>query len=147
VTCAGARQLVQHGEAAADAAAGSAVVFDAARQIFTEARVQKIIVIPDLETRLGKEIREVSFQVSVQMLKTGPRVAVSRHFALLHFRFDTSVANAKLRRREWWGSARYDAIDAHASFTPRAGMTPRFFRTPAQLIPQFIRRPAATSRR
>ena len=52
-------------------ATGGAVVLDDAGQVLPEAGVEKVVVIPDLETRFGEEIREISLQVIVQTLKSG----------------------------------------------------------------------------
>src|SRR6185312_518005 len=88
----GLRHLVQQREAAADGASGGAVLLDGARQVFTKARVEEVVVVADLEAGFGEEIGEIPFQVRVETLKAGPRVAVSRHFARLHFTCNTSLA-------------------------------------------------------
>src|SRR5205807_2227301 len=92
----GARHAVQHGEPAVDEPPGGAVLLDGAGEVLPEAGVQEVIVVPDLEACLGEEIGEISLQILVKTLKAGPRVAVSRHFALLHFSANTSVAREHL---------------------------------------------------
>ncbi len=57
------RHLVQHGEAAVDLVAGSAVVFDGAGQVLAETAVQKVIVIADVETGFGEEVGEIPFEI------------------------------------------------------------------------------------
>src|SRR5580658_6491459 len=86
----GARHPVQERKAAADGASGGAILLDGAGEIFAEAGVEKVMVVPDLEACFREKIREVSLEVLVQALQAGPRVAVSRHFALLHFGANTS---------------------------------------------------------
>src|SRR5579862_9538563 len=100
----GARHLVQQRKAAADRAPGGAVLLDGAGQILAEARIEKVMVVPDLEAGFREKIGEVSLEVLVQTLQAGPRVAVSRHFALLHFGANTS--SAEERRRAHVGTAR-----------------------------------------
>src|SRR5579871_803855 len=100
----GAGHPVQQREAAADGAPGGAILLDGAGQIFAEAGVEKVMVVPDLEACFREKIGEVSLEVLVQTLQAGPRVAVSRHFALLHFGANTS--SAEERRRAHVGTAR-----------------------------------------
>jgi hypothetical protein len=40
-----------------------------------EAGVEKVVVVPDLETGFGKEVGEILFQILVNALKTGSSVA------------------------------------------------------------------------
>src|SRR5665213_3637005 len=79
-----ARHLVQDGKTAVDLVARRAVALDGARQVLAEAAVQKVIVIPDLEARLGEEVGEVLLEILINVVKTGPRFAGSGRFAFLH---------------------------------------------------------------
>src|SRR2546430_15017202 len=71
-------------EPAVDEPSGGAVLLDGAGEVLPEAGVEEVVVVADLEAGLGEEVGEISLQVLVQTLKAG-KVAVSRHFALLHF--------------------------------------------------------------
>jgi hypothetical protein len=90
-----ARHLVQHREATVDLVAGCRALLDGAGEILAEAGVEEVVVVAHLETRFGEEVRKILPQVVVHSLKTGPRVAVSRRFALLHFGIRTSEARAR----------------------------------------------------
>src|SRR5207248_8053851 len=80
-----ARHLVQDSETAVDLVSGSPVLFDGPGEVLAEAGVEEVIIVPDLEAGFGEEVGEILLQVLIDALKTGPRVVVGRHFALLHF--------------------------------------------------------------
>src|SRR5256885_4076682 len=107
-----ARHAVQHRKAAADEPSRGAVLLDGAGEVLPEAGVEEVIVVPDLEAGFGEEVGEISLQVLVQTLKAG-KVAVSRHFALLHFSA-TPRSPQKMRRREWGSRPVRDARGAGA---------------------------------
>src|SRR5487761_190091 len=53
--------FVEHGEAAVDLVSGGPVLLDGAGQILAEAGVEEIIVVPDLEARLGEKVGKILF--------------------------------------------------------------------------------------
>ena len=79
----GTRHLVQHSEAAVDLAGRSPVLLDAAGQVLAETGVKEVIVIADLKSGFGEEVGKVLFEIVINRLKTGPRVAVDRRISLL----------------------------------------------------------------
>src|SRR5262245_57461572 len=80
-----ARELVQHGETSVDLVAGDTPMLDGAGEIFTEAGVEEVIVVSNVETGFGKEVGEILFQVLVDGMKTGSRVRIGRPLRFLHF--------------------------------------------------------------
>src|SRR5882762_4833913 len=69
VACGDARHLVQDSETAVDLFSGGAVLLDGASEILPETGVEKVIVVPDLETGFGEEIREILLQILVDALQ------------------------------------------------------------------------------
>ena len=76
--------LVEDGEAAVDLLARHPVLFNRPGEVLAEAGEEEVVVVAYLKTRFGKEVGEVLLEILSNALKTGPRVAVSRRFALLH---------------------------------------------------------------
>src|SRR5690606_2047424 len=54
-----AGHLVEHGEAALDLLAGHAALLDGSREVLSEARIEEVIVVADLESRFREEVGEV----------------------------------------------------------------------------------------
>jgi 1-acyl-sn-glycerol-3-phosphate acyltransferase len=74
------------------------MLLDGAREVLPETGEEKVVIIPDQEARLSEEVGKVFLQVLRYALKMGPRVAVSRRFALLHqFRLHLLLAARTLR--------------------------------------------------
>src|SRR4051794_29174902 len=69
------RHLVQDGKATVDLVAGDSVQLDGSSQVLAEAGVEVVIVVPDLETRFGKEVGEILFQIVIDALKGGSGIA------------------------------------------------------------------------
>jgi hypothetical protein len=51
----------------------------------SEAGIEKVVVVTDMETRFGEEVGKVLFEILIDLEKTGSRLAVLRHCGLLHF--------------------------------------------------------------
>ena len=79
------RELVEDSKASVDLVAGNTPVLDGAGEIFTEAGVQKVIVVSNVETGFGKEVGEILLEILIDGMKTRARVAVIRRNEFLHF--------------------------------------------------------------
>src|ERR1700733_13074764 len=96
-----ASHLVEDGEGAVDLGARRPIAFDGAGEVLAEAAVQKVVVIADVKSGFGKEVREVLLEILVNAVKTGPRFAVRGRFAFLHFGLVTPPWSAgRYTRRE-----------------------------------------------
>jgi hypothetical protein len=68
-----AGELVQDGEASVDLFAGDAPVLDGAGEILAEAGVEEVVIVSNLETGFGKEVREILLKILIDGMKTGSR--------------------------------------------------------------------------
>ena len=88
MACRGACHLVQHREATVDLVSGNPVQLNRPGEVLPEAGIEKVIVIPDLESRFGEKVREIALEIRADAAKTGLRVHFNgnagRRFALLH---------------------------------------------------------------
>src|ERR1700733_10671101 len=65
-----ARELVEHGATAVDRATACPVMLDGPGEVGAETVVQKVIVVADLEARLGEKVGEIAAEVVADLLQT-----------------------------------------------------------------------------
>ena len=80
-----AGELVQDGEAAGDLVCLETPVLNRAGEVFAEAGVEEVVVVPNVETGFGEEVGEILLEILVDGMKTGSRVGVIRPRGFLHF--------------------------------------------------------------
>ena len=78
-------ELVQHGERAGDLVGFETPMLDGAGEIFAEAGVEEVVVVSNVETGFGEEVREILLEILVDGMKTGSRFGIDRPREFLHF--------------------------------------------------------------